>query len=309
MARESESVIVFEAYVDKRGFTQIPNLVLLDPSLSCQARVLYGLFLKYARQRGEAYPGMERLAKSLGVTDRQVRRVRGELERAHLIRTTQRSQTSNLYTILALDRRVQKLKEETAKDKAKANKAAAAKAKKDSTRTSVSATPDRTLVSGHTRTLMSAEEDAVQEYAEYGGRARARPLKRLYIGGKVVAKKRWENTEAVLNEYNQQAGTKLRLLRSDGQPSLAAKRIYKVLRAYPDIKLDEHADIIRRTLASHWWGPQKTPSIGVVYGMGVFEDNITRDPADATANAKQSQDDELNEMLRGWMEEEGIDQG
>ena len=88
-------------------------------------------------------------------------------------------------------------------------------------------------------------------------------------------------TSRVLAEYNRQAGANLRLMTSAGKPSEAAKRIYLRIRDYPDITFDEYADIIRRTLASRWWG-SGSPSIGVVFGPNVFEDNIARSDAPQT---------------------------
>jgi hypothetical protein len=44
--------------------------------------------------------------------------------------------------------------------------------------------------------------------------------------------------------------------------------------------LDDHARIIRNTLASRWWVRRgevdEKPAIGVVYGPHVFEHNISR---------------------------------
>jgi hypothetical protein len=105
----------------------------------------------------------------------------------------------------------------------------------------------------------------------------ARASTRVKVGGKPVKRDAWLITEGVLTAFNEMAGTKLRLLTSAGEASAAAKRVYLRVVDYPDIKLEEHRDIIRRTLASRWWGPND-PTIGVVYGPRVFEDNITRSP-------------------------------
>jgi len=107
------------------------------------------------------------------------------------------------------------------------------------------------------------------------------------ISGRTVNRQHWALTGEVLTAFNSLAGTKLRLLTSSGGPSEAAKRIYGRVRDYPDIELAEHVDIIGRTLASKWWGIGP-PSIGVVYGPKVFEDNITRSPTPATANGRNS---------------------
>lgn len=265
--RTSESEVVFEAAVDRRGFVILPNVVLMDPTLSAEARLMYALFVHYARQKGYAYPGMKRLAKVLGVSQRSATTYRRELEKAKLLSSERRSQKSNLYTLLDLDRRVARIREET-----RERELAAAERDRQKT-TRQKREPDRQKTTVHDRQQTTLEVDGGE--GDAGKRVRA-PA-RVKIGGVVVAKKRWENTGLILAEYNRQAGSKYRVLTSGKQPSQAAQRIYKVLKAYPDITLDEHADIIRRTLASHWWGSNK-PTPSVVYGMGVFEDNITRDP-------------------------------
>lgn len=118
-----------------------------------------------------------------------------------------------------------------------------------------------------------SDPDSVNEPVSNGSeRARA---SRLKMNGKPVNAESWAMTEKILAEFNSQAGKKLRPVTSAGQPSEASKRIYGRVRVYPDITLEEHADIIRRTLKSKWWGTGE-PSIGVVYGPRVFEDNITR---------------------------------
>jgi hypothetical protein len=98
----------------------------------------------------------------------------------------------------------------------------------------------------------------------------------------------WHLTTEVLAEYNRQTGSKLRAMTSAGKPSEASKRIYMRIKDYPDITFDEFADIIERTLASRWWGKDSAPTIGVVFGPNVFEDNITRKPGGK--NDKQGRD-------------------
>lgn len=105
---------------------------------------------------------------------------------------------------------------------------------------------------------------------------------RVKISGKPVNRESWNLTAQVLAEFNSQSGRKLRLLTSAGVASNAAKRVYNRVRAYPDITPEEHAGIIRRTLASRWWG-SGPPAIGVVFGPDVFEENITRPAAPVAA--------------------------
>jgi len=95
------------------------------------------------------------------------------------------------------------------------------------------------------------------------------------IDGKVVKPGAWERTVAVVAEFNAQAGRKVGALTGTGQPSETGKRVYLRVVEFPDLTLDDHADIIRRTLSSKWWGDDPA-TVGVVYGPKVFENNITR---------------------------------
>lgn len=125
---------------------------------------------------------------------------------------------------------------------------------------------------------------------------------RVKFNGKPVKKDAWILTEQVLAAFNEEMTgmgwpSNLRLLTSSGQPSKAAGRIYGRIVMYPDITLDKHRDIIRRTLLSKWWGTGR-PSIGVVYGPDVFEDNITRPgtPRGGGPGGKQSASDLIRRL-------------
>lgn len=261
MAREPE--IVFESPADQAGFVMYPNVVLLDEGLSVTARFLYGVLVHFARQDGACFPGQERLGRLLKATDRTVRGYLRELEDAMLIRTERRGTgRSNRYVLLALGLRAKRLAERDRKP--------------------VSGQADRKPVSGVTGSQLPTTYTQKDEDAVVPRSARAR----VKISGKPVKSEAWDLTGKILTEFNSQAGRKLRLLTSAGLPSEAAKRIYGRVVAYPDLSFEEHADIIRRTLDSKWWWKgQKSgdaPSVGVVYGPAIFEENITRQPVKRT---------------------------
>jgi hypothetical protein len=56
-----------------KGFTMVPNHVLVSDQVSPGAKLAYAMLLKYAWQDDFCYPGQERLAKDMGVSDRSVR--------------------------------------------------------------------------------------------------------------------------------------------------------------------------------------------------------------------------------------------
>src|SRR5712692_1682010 len=83
-----------------RGFTQVPNHILDNAKLSPGAKLTYAMLLKYAWQNDYCFPGQERLAKDMGVTDRSVRTYLQELEAQRFVNIKQRGLGKpNLYEL------------------------------------------------------------------------------------------------------------------------------------------------------------------------------------------------------------------
>jgi hypothetical protein len=83
-----------------KGFTQVPNHVLISNQLSPGAKLTYAMLLKYAWQNDFCFPGQERLAKDMGVTDRSVRTYLKELEATKFVGIKQRGLGKpNLYEL------------------------------------------------------------------------------------------------------------------------------------------------------------------------------------------------------------------
>ena len=83
-----------------KGFTQVPNHVLISNQLSPGAKLAYAMLLKYAWQNDFCFPGQERLAKDMGVTDRSVRTYLKELEAKKFVGIKQRGLGKpNLYEL------------------------------------------------------------------------------------------------------------------------------------------------------------------------------------------------------------------
>lgn len=126
----TRKAVQFDDPVLQKGFTQVPNVILRDASLSAGARLTYIMLSSFAWQTDECWPGQTTLGKLVGVGDRQIRKYLGELEQAALLEVTQLGlQKPNLYTLFGAD-------------------------------------PDRTCGSGPDRTSSSDEEDAVEEDSE-----------------------------------------------------------------------------------------------------------------------------------------------
>src|SRR5216684_3897167 len=85
-----------------KGFTQVPNHVLVSSKLSPGAKLTYAMLLKFAWQNDYCFPGQERLAKDMGVTDRSVRTYLQELEAQRFIEIKQQGQGKPNFYILKL---------------------------------------------------------------------------------------------------------------------------------------------------------------------------------------------------------------
>ena len=86
--------------VAQGGFTQVPNFILSDPNLSVGAKVVYAMFLSYAWHNNLVFPGQDRLAKAIGVTQGRVSQFIKELQTAGLVEINRRGQgKTNVYKV------------------------------------------------------------------------------------------------------------------------------------------------------------------------------------------------------------------
>jgi len=82
------------------GFTQVPNFILKNAELSLGAKVTYAMFLHYGWHNNFCFPGQERLAEDLGMSQSRVSEFIKELQTAKLIEITRRGQgRTNLYKL------------------------------------------------------------------------------------------------------------------------------------------------------------------------------------------------------------------
>ena len=84
--RAGEDVIVaFRSPARRKGFAQIPTVVILDKTLSDAAKVLYALLVSYAMQTGSFKVSQASIGEDMGKGERTVRTLLGELSRRGLI--------------------------------------------------------------------------------------------------------------------------------------------------------------------------------------------------------------------------------
>jgi biotin operon repressor len=84
----------------QRGWTGVPNFILVSKDISVGAKLVYAMLLKYARELDECFPGQDRLAEDMGTTRQSVNTYIKELVKVELVSVQRRGQgRPNLYTI------------------------------------------------------------------------------------------------------------------------------------------------------------------------------------------------------------------
>ena len=62
---DNQNTLVIEDPQIRDGFTQIPNIILRTRNLSRDAKLLYGVLLSYAWQKGSCFPGYDTLQEDI----------------------------------------------------------------------------------------------------------------------------------------------------------------------------------------------------------------------------------------------------
>ena len=86
----------FRRRIEDFGFAMIYHILTLDKTLSDSAFRVYGLIIKYAQDRGRAWPGITRMAEDLGKSERSISRSLQELEGRNIITRQRRFGTSSI---------------------------------------------------------------------------------------------------------------------------------------------------------------------------------------------------------------------
>ena len=108
MAEDTRHVIIEDEAL-AAGFTQIPNLVLRRSDLQPGAKLTYMVLLSYAWQQDHAYPGQDRLAADMGVSERSVITYLKQLQETGLVTIRRRGLgLTNVYVLHRLTARSEK---------------------------------------------------------------------------------------------------------------------------------------------------------------------------------------------------------
>lgn len=71
--------IIIENEMMRAGFAALPYIVLRDAQLSIGARLTYAVLLSYAWQNESTFVGQTKMAKDMGISERQLQRYLYEL--------------------------------------------------------------------------------------------------------------------------------------------------------------------------------------------------------------------------------------
>ncbi len=99
---KEQQIIILEGFdpVSAGGFTQVPNVILKDPKLSANAKVVYALMLSYAWHNNRVFPGQDRMAEDLGTSRPTVTKAVAELVQEGWLETQRRGQgKTNIYIL------------------------------------------------------------------------------------------------------------------------------------------------------------------------------------------------------------------
>src|SRR5712692_1822955 len=107
LKRERNIILKGADAATRQGFTQVPNFLLKSKKLNAGDKMTFAMLLSYAWQNDYCFPGQERLAQDLGLTDRSVRTHLKSLERVGLLAIKRRGQgKTNIYELNLKPRRL-----------------------------------------------------------------------------------------------------------------------------------------------------------------------------------------------------------
>ena len=82
----------FDSPAPRKGFTVVPNTLLMADDISFQAKFMLITLMRYAWGRSDPYPGQQRLMADMGISERSVREYSAELVENGYLRKIRRGQ-------------------------------------------------------------------------------------------------------------------------------------------------------------------------------------------------------------------------
>jgi Helix-turn-helix domain len=100
IVRKRVERVIVENEMLRAGFAALPYVVLKDTNLSIGARLTYAVLLSYAWQDNETFAGQEKMAKDMGISERQLQRYLYELrDRQYIDVSREDKRFNNTYII------------------------------------------------------------------------------------------------------------------------------------------------------------------------------------------------------------------
>lgn len=100
LVRQRVERIIVENEMLRAGFAALPYVVLRDTRLSIGARLTYAVLLSYAWQEDATFVGQEKMAKDMGISERQLQRYLYELrDREYIDISREDRRFNNTYII------------------------------------------------------------------------------------------------------------------------------------------------------------------------------------------------------------------
>jgi hypothetical protein len=95
LIRQRVERVIIENEMLRAGFAALPYVVLRDTRLSIGARLTYAVLLSYAWQEDSTFVGQAKMAKDMGISERQLQRYLYELRDSSYIEISREDRRFN----------------------------------------------------------------------------------------------------------------------------------------------------------------------------------------------------------------------
>jgi DNA-binding MarR family transcriptional regulator len=216
--------------------------------LSEGEKLLLMAIADHADDDGKAWPSQDRLGQKIGRSERTVRERLKKLESLELLVREQRHKENGHRTSDMI-----RLNMPTTTGKLYRRQTLPAA-------TVVSEEPSVVEVG-------NKEEGVTTDKEHFDSPALATP--KVQIDKLKLTDEEWEAAQKIMATFNEAAGTRFQLMGTRGRPTEHLKRIVSRMREHPEVTIEEHLEVVKRTCADPWW-EDKPASVGVIYSPAAF---------------------------------------